>query len=195
LLLLPVLSTLAGGWLALRARRYQLVLAFAGAGLLLGTALFDLFPEALQLAVTAQESTRFVVLVAAAAFSAFWVLDAALDRLPGRRAGQPGVRRAMGRVSGGLLILHSFRDGMVIGAAFAASHAAGMIVALGIVVHDIGDGMNTVLLSTAGERATRLDYGLLLADALAPLAGGLLTIWWVQSPANAVVPPLWPALR
>lgn len=46
--------------------------------------------------------------------------------------------------------------------------------------------MNTVLLSTAGEKPGPWDFAFLAADALAPFLGGLLTIWWVQSPENAV---------
>jgi zinc and cadmium transporter len=76
---------------------------------------------------------------------------------------------------------------MVIGAAYSASRAAGLTVACGIVAHDIGDGMNTVLLSTAGEKPGPWDVAFLVADALAPFLGGLLTIWWVQSPENAVI--------
>jgi zinc transporter ZupT len=186
LLLVPVLSTLAGGALALRARRYLWLLIALGAGLLLGTASLDLMPEALELSRTVGERAAFVWAVAGGGFAFFWVLDGLLSRwAKGRK--EPGIRKALGRVSGSLLILHSFRDGMVIGAAYSASRSAGLVVALGIVAHDVGDGINTVILSTAGERAQTWDYAFLLADALAPLLGGLLTIWWVQSPANAVV--------
>ena len=71
----------------------------------------------------------------------------------------PGRAAALGRIGGGLLIFHSFRDGMAIGAAFAASHTAGYAVATGIAAHDFGDGMNTVILTTAGEKAGLADYG------------------------------------
>jgi zinc transporter ZupT len=60
-------------------------------------------------------------------------------------------------------------------------------VACGIVVHDIGDGMNTVLLSTAGEKPEHWDRAFLVADAIAPFLGGLLTIWWVQSASSATI--------
>jgi zinc transporter ZupT len=60
-------------------------------------------------------------------------------------------------------------------------------VALGITAHDLGDGMNTVILTTGGAKARGTDYLFLLADALAPFAGGLLTIWWLVSSRNAVI--------
>lgn len=52
LLILLVISTLMGGWLALRARRYLSLLMALGAGLLLGTAFLDLLPESIILAKT-----------------------------------------------------------------------------------------------------------------------------------------------
>jgi zinc and cadmium transporter len=187
LLLLPVISTLVGGWLALRSQRYLPLLLAVGAGLLLGTAFLDLLPEALLMARSIGQSPSEVLTIALAAFLGFLSIESFSDgvgRLKNKRA---VTRKTLGRVSGGLLILHSFRDGMVIGAAYSASHAIGLTVAFGIVAHDIGDGMNTVLLSTAGEKPGSWDFAFLIADALAPLLGGLLTLWWVQSPANAVV--------
>jgi zinc transporter ZupT len=50
----------------------------------------------------------------------------------------------------------------------------GLIVGLGIVAHDICDGLNTVLLSTHGGSPEWKDYGFLTLDALAPIAGGLI---------------------
>ena len=185
LLCVPVLSTLLGGWLALRARRHLAWLIALGTGLLLGTAALDLMPEALELSQTTGQNRAEVFWITAAAFAGFLALELGLDRLA-RQRGHTSVRRTLGRVSGGLLILHSFRDGMVIGAAYTASRSAGLIVTLGIVAHDVGDGMNTIILATRGEKATAFDFLFLAADAVAPLLGGLLTIWWVQSPANAV---------
>jgi zinc and cadmium transporter len=187
LLLLPVISTLFGGWLALRAQRYLPLLLAVGAGLLLGTAFLDLLPEAMLLAGSTGQPPGTVLAIALAAFLGFLAIDTFSDSIGRLRNHKVETRKTMGRVSGGLLILHSFRDGMVIGAAYSASRAAGLTVACGIVAHDIGDGMNTVLLSTAGEKPGPWDFAFLVADALAPFLGGLLTIWWVQSPENAVV--------
>ena len=187
LLVLPVISTLVGGWLALRGQRYLPLLLAVGAGLLLGTAFLDLLPEAMLMARSTGQPPSKVLAFALAAFLGFLSIESfsnGIGRLKNRRA---ATRKTLGRVSGGLLILHSFRDGMVIGAAYSASRVAGLTVACGIVAHDIGDGMNTVLLSTAGENPGPWDIAFLVADAIAPFLGGLLTIWWVQSPENAVI--------
>ena len=187
LLVLPVISTLVGGWLALRAQRYLPLLLAVGAGLLLGAAFLDLLPEAMLLTRSTGQSSSKVLAIALAAFLGFLSIESLCNGV--RRIGnqRAATRKTLGRISGGLLILHSFRDGMVIGAAYSASRAAGLTVAFGIVAHDIGDGMNTVLLSTAGEKPGPWDVAFLLADALAPFLGGLLTVWWVQSPENAVI--------
>ena len=96
-------------------------------------------------------------------------------------------RQIQGRLAVSLLIFHSFRDGIAIGAAFAASHTAGYAVATGIAAHDFGDGLNTVILTTGGRRAQWTDYWFLLLDAIAPFLGGLLTIWWILSSKHAAV--------
>lgn len=187
LLILPVISTLLGGWLALRARRYLPLLLALGAGLLLGTAFLDLLPEAMSLAKTTGQPPGTVLAVALIAFLGFLSIESICDSLGRLQSQKAATRKTFGRISGGLLILHSFRDGMVIGAAYSASHTAGLTVACGIVTHDIGDGINTVLLCTAGEKPKPWDYVFLAADALAPFLGGMLTIWWAQSPQNAVI--------
>ena len=85
-----------------------------------------------------------------------------------------------------MLIFHSFRDGMAIGAAYAAAHSAGVAVALGIAAHDLGDGMNTVILTGRGEKPSRTTYLFLFADAIAPFLGGLSTAWWSFSVRGSV---------
>ena len=186
LLVIPVISTLMGGLLAVRFRRFLPVLTAAGAGLLLAAAFLDLLPEGLELGTAVQMSASLVLGLTLLFFLVFVGVESLLDA---RAAGAAGARerQTIGRFAGGMMIFHSFRDGMAIGAAFAASHAAGYAVTLGIAAHDLGDGMNTVLLTTGGRRARRADYLFLAADALAPFAGGLLTIWWLVSSRSAVV--------
>ena len=187
LLALPVLATLAGGLLALRFAHYRAVLVALGAGLLLGAAFLDLLPEAISLGATAHLTTVTVLAFTLAFFLLFSVIEEGLAQIERRVGADATARRRMGRVAGGMLVFHSFRDGMAIGAAFAASHAAGLAVATGIVAHDLGDGMNTVILTTGGERAGWVDYAFLAADAVAPFAGGLLTVWWLLSSRNGAV--------
>lgn len=187
LLAIPVLSTLAGGLLAIRFRRWLALLIALGAGLLLGAAFLDLLPEAITLGETSGLSISNVLGVALISFLLCLALGNGLDALEARWESSAFSRLTIGRIGGTMLIFHSFRDGMAIGLAYAASHEAGYAVAVGIAAHDLGDGMNTVLLTTSGERARPADYAFLVADAIAPLLGGLATVWWTFSSKSAVV--------
>ena len=52
----------------------------------------------------------------------------------------------------------------------------GLVVAVGIIVHDITDGLNTILLVTRGGSPEKKDFVFLAADALAPVFGGTLIL-------------------
>ena len=186
LLATPIVSTLIGGALAVRFRGCVTLLTALGAGMLLGATFLDLLPEALAIGPSANLSSTRILALTLLSFLAFYCIQGGLDALgkktPRNRVTSWVVRRA----GAGMLIFHSFRDGMAIGAAYVASHHAGYAVALGIAAHDLGDGMNTVLLtSNSGASAWSICL-FLLADAFAPLLGGLLTAWWVPSQRAAV---------
>ncbi len=184
-LLVPVCATLLGGLLAVRFRKWIHVLLAVGAGLLLGAAFLDLLPEAILIGSASGVPITTTLTITLLSFLVFFVIDNALDSLStGENALVP--RHSLGRIAGSMLIFHSFRDGMAIGAAFSASHTAGYAVAVGIAAHDLGDGMNTVLLTTGGEKPKLIDYAFLLGDALAPFAGGMAAIWWFSSSASSV---------
>jgi len=187
LLIIPVLSTLAGGLLAIRFRRSLSFLIALGAGLLLGAAFLDLLPEAITLGVPSALDATNVLAIALLSFLLCLALGNGLDALAARWESSDFPRHTVGRIGGGMLIFHSFRDGMAIGLAYAASHPAGYAVAVGIAAHDLGDGMNTILLTTGGDPARPTDYAFLIADALAPLIGGLATVWWTFSERSSVI--------
>ena len=185
LLIVPITATLVGGLLAVRFRRWINFLLAAGAGILLGAAFLDLLPEAVAIGSASSIPVNRIFAITLLSFLAFFVIDSALESVStGTGARVP--KRSVGRIAGGMLVFHSFRDGMAIGAAFSASHAAGYAVAAGIAAHDLGDGMNTVLLTTGGEQPKLLDYGFLLADALAPVAGAYVAIYWFSSATSSV---------
>ena len=187
LLIVPVFSTLAGGLLALRFRQSLALLVALGAGLLLGAAFLDLLPEAISIGAAKGVSAASVLGLTLLSFLAFLSLQLSVERLAAGCRQESTSRAVLGRIGGGMLIFHSFRDGMIIGLSYAISHPAGYAVAVGIAAHDIGDGMNTVILTTRGQRAQLVDYLFLAADCLAPLLGGLLTMWWTFSVRSSVI--------
>ena len=157
-------TTLAGGLLALRyAERVHLILGFS-AGAVIGVALLDLLPEAIDLDGGAAHAFGVATLVAAG-FLAYLVADRTLLMLA------RGDTEHRGHFGAGALTVHSLLDGLGIGLGFQASPAVGVALAVAVLAHDLADGVNTVNLSLAGSRDPRLARRWLLADAAAPLAG------------------------
>jgi ZIP family zinc transporter len=89
----------------------------------------------------------------------------------------------LGVLAAGALVFHSFLDGVGIGLAFHVSEAAGIIVAIAIIAHDFSDGMNTVALMLTHKNKDKPTITMLLADALAPVIGGVATLF-VTIPQN-----------
>ena len=82
------------------------------------------------------------------------------------------------------LIIHSTLDGLAIGLAFQAGGEIGLIVLLAVLAHDFADGMNVVTLALDAARGRGLAIGLLIIDALAPLAGAALSTVVAVSPSS-----------
>lgn len=168
-------STALGGLFAVR-RRKQLYLVMGGAaGLLLGAALLDLLPDALRLVADRGRAGVFDVLLAAAAgFLAFFGVDRAVHAGAAGHAEEGAApARAFGTAAALGLTVHSFLDGLAIGAAFEADGALGTFVGVAVVAHDFGDGVSTVGVILGSRGAVRASVGWLLADALAPIVGVL----------------------
>jgi len=169
------LSTLFGGWLALRARKHIHLLLGFGAGVLLGATFFDLLPEAIDAAGEGGWTSREILALTVVGFLIFYLGQRflALQRCPHDDCGPD---RHVGRMSALGLIAHSSIDGASIAASTMISWRMGLIVAVGIIVHDITDGLNTILLVTRGGSASRTDLVFLVADAIAPIVGGTVVV-------------------
>ncbi|WP_295561510.1 ZIP family metal transporter [uncultured Sphingomonas sp.] len=145
-------STYAGGRLAMRLGRRQDLLFGLTGGMVVGLALLDLLPEAVEGGGSASEW----VFGAVAIGMALYIL---LHRLPGGAM--------VGRVS---LVLHSLMDGLGIGFAFQVSQSTGWLVAAAVLAHDMADGANMIGISSTACRPERA-HRWLIANAAAPLAG------------------------
>jgi zinc and cadmium transporter len=163
-------STSVGGYCAvLFQRRVHLLMAF-GAGVLVGAAFLDLLPSAVSAAEGSGRTPGLVFAIAALGCLLIFYLEKAAAHY----SEHGSAKRAGGRVSAAFLILHSTLDGTAIYAASKISLQMGIIVGLGVVAHDICDGLNTILLATGGRRPEWSDFGFLALDAAAPIAGGLI---------------------
>jgi zinc transporter ZupT len=173
------ISTILGGLFALRLRdRLHLILGFS-AGAVIGVAFFDLMPEALNLAGSTH-TPFFITSIMALGFVLYLFADRMFVlHVHDHDEHSHEVRR--GILGAGSLSAHSFLDGIAIGLAFKISPAIGLVVALAVLVHDFSDGINTVnmIIKNTGDRAQALRW--LVIDALAPVAGVLVTLFFTVS--------------
>ena len=167
---LTVVSTFAGGLVALRLHRELTTLIALTGGIVVGVALFDVLPEAIDAVGNPARVTGLVGL----GFLLFFLAERALvlhhrdDAVQARANEQVGVLGAAG------LSVHSFIDGFGIGLAFGVSTTTGLLVFVAVVAHDFADGMNTVsfILSQSDNRRKALRW--LAVDAIAPLIGAIV---------------------
>ncbi|MFM7704925.1 MAG: ZIP family metal transporter [Rubrivivax sp.] len=183
-----VLATLAGGLLSV-AIAASLTVAMLGrivrgmvslsAGVLLGTALLHVLPEAFESSAGARE--LFLTLLAGLLF--FWLLEKAElyrhvhhhegdghhhhHHFDAEQAGRGGYSVLVGDS------IHNFCDGVIIAAAFLADVKLGFVTALAIVAHEIPQevGDYIVLLNAGFSRARALFFNAL--SGLAAVLGGV----------------------
>jgi len=169
--LVTFLSTMAGGLFALRTTAHMGIVIALGAGVRIGAAFFDLAPE------SANElgSLDSAMLWAGIGFLAFYILERLTLLHVGHEHGQVLDRHEhVGILGAGGMSVHSFLDGVAIGAAFHAGIEIGLIVALVVVLHDFSDGIGTVSVLLANRASRRTAFRWLVADALAPMLGALV---------------------
>ncbi|HZE72921.1 MAG TPA: ZIP family metal transporter [Pyrinomonadaceae bacterium] len=186
--LLAMCSTLAGGYIAIAARRQVHLLMGLGAGVLLGAVFFDLLPESLLVAATQGWSFRFVLGIVVGGFLIFYLVERllVLHSCPEGDCTNE-VHQHVGRLGSIGLIVHSTLDGAAIGAASLVNWRTGLLVALAVIAHDMSDGLNTILLVTHGEPVRRGDVLFLVMDAIAPVVGGLLALAVLPPPAALAI--------
>ena len=184
----PLLAAFLGGYIVYRWKKdLHPWVSFSG-GLLLGIALLDLFPEAIELA---RESGHEPVLVGWIAISAILFFHI-VDRVFGVHAHHEQIHehehespcenhahqntKLWVRSSG--MILHRLFDGIAIGGGFLVDPSVGMFIAGAMTIHGFADGMSIVaVLKEVLRSRTRFLLGLLALAVVAPLLGSLLVLW------------------
>lgn len=167
---ITVLSTLAGGLVALRlARDLATAIALTG-GVVVAVALFHVLPEAIE---TVGDPQRVGMLVGAG-FVFFFLAERALVLHHRDDDEHVHAHAQVGALGAAGLSLHSFIDGLGIGIAFGLSTETGLLVFVAVVAHDFADGLNTVgfVLRQSGDRARAIRW--LAVDAVAPLLGAIV---------------------
>jgi zinc and cadmium transporter len=164
------LSTFLGGLLALRTTTHVGMVIALGAGVRVGAAFFDLGPEAAE----AMDSVENAMIFAAIGFLIFYLLERITLIHVGHEAGMAVDRHEhVGTLGAGGMSVHSFLDGLAVGAAFHAGTELGIIIAIVVILHDFSDGIGTVSVLLANDASRRTAFRWLVVDALAPVAGVL----------------------
>jgi len=168
-------STLIGGTFAIRLRKaLPYFFAFA-AGSLIAVSFFDILPESLNISTSVNLSTRYVMITIVASFLFYSLLERFLLVHYHEEDGGHGHGHVMGPVGAGSLVIHSFLDGVAIGAAYQVNTTVGLLVALAVIFHDFTDGINTVTLMLKNKQHVRNATIFLIMDAIAPVLGVTIT--------------------
>ena len=133
---LTVLSTLAGGIVALRLHRELTTLIALTGGIVIGVALFEVLPEAIDAVDNAARVTGLVGL----GFLLFFLAERALVLHHRDDVDQARAHEQVGVLGAAGLSMHSFIDGLGIGLAFGVNTTTGMLVFIAVVAHDFADG-------------------------------------------------------
>jgi zinc transporter ZupT len=165
-----VAATGLGGLFALRAQdKLHLILGFS-AGAVMGVALFDLLPEAIELTSDHHDVSTITAIVAAG-FFVFMLLSRVFLLHPSADGGHAHAHAGQSSLQAASLAVHSFLDGFGMGLAFKVSTAVGAIVATAVLAHDFSDGINTVSVVLRDKERSHRAIRWLSVDAIAPLLG------------------------
>ena len=172
-------STLLGGLLTIKFRfRIDLFTAFA-AGVLIGVPLFELLPEALNLAFQIEFSVEYVMYLVALGFIFLLILERYISV---HKICEQGVCKNIRHPKGGLygaieLSVHSYIDGFAIGIGFQFSSTVGFIIAIAVISHDFSDGLNTTTVMLTSGNSLKKSLLLLILDASTPFLGVISTFF------------------
>lgn len=179
LALATFLSTLFGGLVALRLRNILPFFFAFSAGSLIAVSFFDLLPESLNLSNSANLPVRYVMFTIVFSLLLYTFIE---KYFLTHHHHEEGHAHILGPIGAGSLVVHSFLDGVAIGAAFHVNISAGLIVALAVLFHDFTDGINTVVVMLKNQQKTKNAGLFLVMDAIAPLLGLILTSMIYISP-------------
>ncbi len=168
------ISTVIGGFLALKFKRLLPYLFAFASGSLIAVVFFDLLPESLEIANSLSFSVRNLLLILVASFL-FYSFIERFFLTHHHHEDEKDHGHILGPIGAGSLIVHSLLDGVAIGIAYQANTTIGLIVGLAVVCHDFTDGVNTVTLMLKHKQNEKKARNFLILDAIAPLLGIVIT--------------------
>jgi zinc and cadmium transporter len=163
------LSTLLGIALVIineeRVVRYSHYVNSFAAGLILGVAFFHLFPESLELS----ENALLYIFVG---FLVFYLLENLMVLHSGSEIhfkGKRNPQHTKGMVMFSGLFFHSLLDGIIIGVGFEIDPKVGLLTSLGIIMHEVPEGVTSfslLIASIARKTALKMSVAVAVATPL-----------------------------
>jgi len=173
LALITFFSTLLGGFIILKFKKSLSIMFAFAAGSIVTVALMEILPESVEIAKKSGIPIKCIMVSVVLSFLFFILLEKYFSAHPVKGIASQG--HVMGPIGAGSLILLSLMDGLTIGIAFQVGFSIGILVALSIIIHDLPDGINTVVLMLESGQSEKKALLFLFLDGLAPLLGVLLT--------------------
>jgi zinc transporter ZupT len=175
-------AALAGGYTAMRSRRWLNVALALTSGLVLGLVTFDLLPEIFDIAQTKKLDPVWPMITLTLGFLLFHLFEkfiplhqASEERYGPHRHPRLGTARAVA------LTGHSFLDGLSIGVGFQVSTAVGTAVAIAVIGHRFADGFDTTTFMLFHQNKLANIKKWLAVVIVMPVVGGLASLAFTLS--------------
>jgi zinc transporter ZupT len=170
-------STLLGGWFALRHSKHLRHILGLTAGIILGVLAFDILPEMFELIGEFGMDPTWPMVALVAGFLGFHIVEKLL-LIHHEHETQYGKHRhpQVGVLSSLALGGHSFLDGVGIGLAFQVNAAVGISVAIALLGHKFADGLSAAGLMLAHKNTVRKAAYMVALNAVLPILGALSTL-------------------
>ena len=181
-ILMTFFSTFLGGLFGLKYKNKMNLILGLTAGVILGVISFDIFPEIIRMTNSLSVDPSYPMIALVIGFLVFHIAEKFL-LVHHNHEDQygPHTHPVVGKFQALALAGHSFLDGVGIGLGFQISGATGIFVALAVISHDFSDGLNTVSLMLRHKNTDRKALQFLFIDAIAPVLGGISTLFFTLS--------------
>ncbi len=180
-------STFTGGILGMKNReKLHSIISFT-AGVLIAVAFFDIIPEIVSIVTERGFSLTPAMIAIVLGFLAIHVIEKlAVIHTANEDVYADHRHPLVGKIGASGLVFHSMLDGVGIGLGFHVNPHVGLLVAIAVIAHDFCDGLNTISLMLVHKNTSQKALRFLLADAVSPIVGLLLT-YLFTIPESALV--------
>ncbi len=175
-------AALAGGYIALRSKKWLNLALALTSGLVLGLVTFDLLPEIFGIAYSQKLSSVWPMVMMTIGFLLFHLFEkfiplhqATEDQYGPHRHPRLGTARAVA------LTGHSFLDGLSIGVGFQVSTSVGTAVAIAVIGHRFADGFDTTTFMLFHKNKLTHIKRWLAVVIVMPIIGGLSSLAFTLS--------------